>query len=184
MTKFRVFLLALLLPAVLHAQSAPTFERLTVPADRLPAGCTLTPSDSVREGGRMIGGQWAGVPVPTNPWRGSDRPIVGKLMDRFMGAVAEPDAPPMTAAERSRFRLGLADDVGEAYAAIYSGTIVYAVQFTRPAPDRVMQLRNETARRGGTVVWSDAQGAITISGARGPCFSAVDEYLREISKVF
>jgi hypothetical protein len=173
----------ILVPAGLRAQRAPSFETLTVPADRLPVGCTLTPSDSVHEGGRLIGGQWAGVPIPTNPWRGSDRPIVAKLMERFLGSIAEPDAPPMTAAERSRFRLALADDVTEAYAAIYSGIIVQAMQLNQPDQDRIRRMRNETARLGGTVVWSDAQGAIVVNGPRNECFAAVDAYLRQLTSV-
>jgi len=42
---------------------------LTVPQDRLPAGCTLSPTASVRlDGNRVRGGLWAGLPIPINPW--------------------------------------------------------------------------------------------------------------------
>jgi hypothetical protein len=65
---------------------------LTVPPDRLPAGCTLSPSDSVHlDGNRIRGGLWAGLPIASNPWTGTDRPIVAFIRERMDGPPLEPD---------------------------------------------------------------------------------------------
>ena len=103
-----------------HARPILTSD-LTVPKDRLSRGCALSPTASARiDGNRVQGGLWAGLPIPTNPWSGTDRQIIASIRERVDGPLLVADAPPPTARELSRNSLLLADGVGEAYAAISS----------------------------------------------------------------
>jgi len=137
-------------PDMAQSVRSISINDLTVPPDRLPAGCTLSPSDSVRlDGNRIRGGLWAGLPITSNPWTGTDRPIVASIRERMGGPPLEPDGPPLDRPAASRYRLLLADGVEEVYAAIYlmqsdsTPIVVYASRFTasarpfygaRPAP--------------------------------------------------
>jgi hypothetical protein len=123
------------------AQTVPsrpvTLSDLTVPNDRLPAGCRLVPSPTVFLGGNRIqGGLWANLPISTNPWVGTDRQTIASIRERVEGPVVVPDGPPPPAPELSRYRLSLADGVNEAYAAIYTQAgstlpvIVYGFRFS------------------------------------------------------
>src|SRR5229473_812071 len=108
-----------------------TMKDLTVPKKRLPAGCGLVPAPSVSLGGNRVQyGLWAGLPVPTNPWSGTDRPTIVEIRERMDGPSLVPDGPPPTAREISRYRSQLANGVEEGYAAIYTqSVVVYAVRF-------------------------------------------------------
>src|SRR5687768_14259440 len=98
-----------------------TMQELTVPPERLPTGCVLSPAQSVRlEGNRVRGRNWAGLPIPTNPWAGTDAPLIASIRERVDGPVLMPDGPPLTARQSARYRLHLAEGVEEAYAAIYT----------------------------------------------------------------
>jgi hypothetical protein len=104
-----------------HGQGGFPLADLTVPADRLPTGCGLSPSPSMRTGDNtMRAGSWAGLPISSNPWIGTDRAIVASIVERAVDPPRIPDGPPPTPRESARFRLRLADDVEEAYAAVYT----------------------------------------------------------------
>jgi hypothetical protein len=155
---------------------------LMVPPDRLPAGCTLSPSDSVHlDGSRVGGGLWAGLPITSNPWTGTDRSIVASIRERMGGPPLEPDGPPLDRPAASRYRLLLADGVEEAYAAIYSTQsdstpiVVYASRFTptarpfyrsRPAPNHRVEI---------------GPFDVVVSGDGGQCFQAVEAYLKSLA---
>ena len=155
---------------------------LTVPQDRLPAGCTLSPTASVHlDGNRVRGGLWAGLPIPTNPWTGGDRQVVASIRERMAGPTLVPDGPPPTAREISGYRLRLADGVEEAYAAIYlmqsepTLIVVYASRFAdtkRPfyPPSTASNHRFEI----GPI---DA----VVSGDGGQCSQAVEAYLKSLA---
>jgi len=159
-------------------QSTIALASLTVPQNRLPAGCSLPPSDTTPlDGNRIRGGLWDGLPISSNPWHGDDRSVAAAIRERVAASPPLPDGPPLSRAELARFRLQLAEDIEEAYAAIYAdaGTdraIVYAVRFKKtPVPGAPYGAR-ESVRivRDGTVV--------VVSGA-GWCSEAVATYLRE-----
>lgn len=95
-------------------------QQLTVPASQLPQGCALSAAPGVtRDGDTVRGGLWAGLPITTNPWIGSDRVIVAAIRERIEPPSPLADGPPLSSAERARFRLRLAEGVEAAYAAVY-----------------------------------------------------------------
>jgi hypothetical protein len=155
---------------------------LTVPQDRLPAGCALSATDSVRlDGNRVRVGLWASLPIPSNPWTGTDRSIIASIRERMDGPPLEPDGPPVDRRAASRYRLGLADGVEEAYAAIYvtqsdsTLVVVYASRYattkrtfypSRAAPDHRFQIGPIEA---------------VLSGDGGQCSQAVEAYLKSLA---
>src|SRR5882672_3247699 len=81
-------------------QTAPlrvvTMRDLTLPAERLPVGCALSPAPSVRlDGSRVRSGLWA--EFPTNPWIGTDRRLMSSIRELIEGPAAVPDGPPLDA---------------------------------------------------------------------------------------
>jgi hypothetical protein len=166
---------------------AATMQDLTVPQERLPAGCALAPKDAVRlDDGRVRSGLWAGLRIPTNPWAGSERPIVVSIRERMAAPARMPDGPPLSKREASRFRMQLADGVEEAYAAIYRQSdsnaepiVVYASKFTdgrppeRPSVTRASAAENPRLMR-VTIGSIDA----FVTGDGGPCFQAVGAHLK------
>lgn len=165
-----------------NAQDALTFDRLTVPPSRLVAGCGLPASDSVSLGGnRRRSGLWAGLPITSNPWNGDAHSIVATIRERVVAPPQLPDGPPPGRAELARFRLQLADDVEQAYAAIYADAeartvVVYGVRFkTAPVP----KPSRETAASVSNVRLAADRTLVMASGS-GPCFEAVAAFLREL----
>jgi len=161
-----------------------SLKDLTIPANRLPTGCSLSPTSTVHlDGNRLRTGLWAGLPIPTNPWTGADRPTVAEIRERMQWSrLPMPDGPPLDRKAAARDRLLLADGVEEAYAAIYSMSpdgspiVVYALRFTattRPfyPPGTASNHRIET----GTI---DA----FVSGDGGQCARAVEAYLKSLAR--
>jgi len=65
-------------------------HELTVPKERLSARCALSPAASVHlDGNTVRGGLWAGLPIATNPWAGTDAPIMASLREHL-----DPPLPP------------------------------------------------------------------------------------------
>ena len=164
---------------VTRGQGTLVWEGLTVPQNLLPAGCDLPASDVISLGGNRIrGGLWAGLPISNNPWHGSDRNVLAVIRERVAASPLVADGPPLTGKAVARFRLQTAEDVAEAYAAVYRdeadtiGTVVYAARFTRtPVPELPRGARAaERLVRGDLVV--------VISGS-GPCSGAVTAYVKE-----
>jgi hypothetical protein len=145
---------------------------LTVPQDRLPPGCELAAS-SFKNGGRGTGGFWPGLPIPTNPWTGTERRMVATIRSQMDGTP---------------FSLPLADGVEEAYAAIYSqgdqeSIVVYALRFAGTAAGPAQPPGYES----GPVVQRVPRiqvGPITVvlSGERAECSYAVESYLRSLAR--
>lgn len=157
-----------------------TMPDLTVPRARLPDGCVLSPAH--RDVNTMRGAPWAGLPIPTNPWTGTDRRTAALIRDRMEGPARAPDGPPLDARERSQFQLHLADAVEEAYAAIYmqaerERVVVYALRFA--AGQRPLA-RQSGARGGDPKVVRVSMGSTVavVSGDGGACFQAVAAYVK------
>jgi hypothetical protein len=105
--------------AQISVQPGVAMSDLTVPPERLPAGCALPQAPVMRLGdNKMQSGLWAGLPITSNPWVGSDRAIVAAIIESMDRPTLVPDAP-LTPRDAARFRLQLADGVDEAYAAVY-----------------------------------------------------------------
>ena len=69
-----------------------TMQDLTVPKERLPVGCGLSPAAYLVEGNRVTGGLWAGLEIPTNPWAGTERRVIASIREHTDGPSLVPDA--------------------------------------------------------------------------------------------
>jgi hypothetical protein len=153
---------------------------LTVPAERLPAGCSISPERLDSNQGR--GRNWAGLPIATNPWAGSDPPIIARIRERIDGRIRMADGPPPTAAEAARFRLKLAEGVDEAYAAIYTQTdsnivIAYALRFAQDA-NRISIARASDNPK--IVRVASGPIAAVVTGDGGEYFQAVGNHVKSL----
>jgi hypothetical protein len=155
---------------------------LTVPQDRLPAGCSLSARDSVQlDGNRIRGGLWAGLPIPSNPWTGTDRSIIASIRERMDGPPQEPDGPPLDRRAAARYRLGLADGVEEAYAAIYvtqsepTLVVLYASRYA--ATERTFHPSRTVPNHRFQIGPIEA----VVSGDGGQCSQAVVAYLKSLA---
>jgi hypothetical protein len=164
-----------------------TLQELTVPLERLPAGCVLSPTDSIRlNGNRVQGGLWAGLPIPTNPWTGTERRILVPIVERLHGPILTPDGPPLAARELARYRSRLADGVEEAYAAVYmqsesSLTVVYAARFSDTERPGDWQSGRLTSTNPRVVRVAIGPVVAIAAGDGGQCFQAVAAHLRSIA---
>jgi hypothetical protein len=159
---------------------------LTVPPDRLPAGCTLLPSASERTDDRLVrGGSWAGVSINTNPWTGIDRDVIVAIRTRMEGVPAEPDGPPLSRAEAARFLQHLADGVDEAYVALYRPTesanesiTVYGSRLAHVEDNPFDRVRRQ-APSDGSIATRVTIGSIVaaVHGTRNRCSEAIAAYL-------
>lgn len=162
-----------------------TMQDLTVPEERLPAGCGVSPATSVVQGNRVRGDLWAGLQIPTNPWTGTDRNLMASIRERMYGQPLVPDAP-LTKKDASGYSLKLAEGLEEAYAAIYNQSepaliVVYAL---RPAvienPFAFDHPSNKSGSNGSR--FEIGSVAIFISGDSGPCFQAIEAHLKSLGK--
>jgi hypothetical protein len=174
--------------AIALLQAAPsrsvTMRDLTVPADRLPAGCTLSPAPSVRDGNRVTSGLWAGFPA--NPWIGTDRQRLASIRELIDGPAALPDGPPLDTRQLAGYRLQLADGVEEGYGAVYrhadavAMTIVHAARF---APGQQPSARRDfshtrPSRNPGIITIGQIVALVSGDGA---CFQAVASHLKSLA---
>jgi hypothetical protein len=111
---------------------------LTVPTDRLPAGCALVGASSQRlDGNQVRTGLWTGLNIPTNPWVGADASVIAEVRGR-LDPPRMPDGPPLGARDAARFHLQLADGIEQGYVAIYGERdasvliTVYGFEFRTP----------------------------------------------------
>jgi hypothetical protein len=92
-----------------------------------------------------------------------------------------PDGPPLSRAELASFRAQLAEDVEEAYGAVYTeeGThliSVNAVRFKKaPVPDGP----NRTSISGGSVRLARGRTVVVVFG-QGGCFDAIAAYVTDV----
>jgi hypothetical protein len=154
-----------------------TVKDLTVPKKRLPAGCGLVPARSIHLGGNQVQyGLWAGLPIPTNPWSGTDRIAIASIRERMDGPALVPDGPPPTAREISRYRSQLANGVDEGYAAIYTPSVVlYALRFV--ATERPFYPSHTASNHRFEIGPLD----VVVSSDGGPCSQAVEAYLKSLA---
>ena len=87
MLKAIVLALSIAIPSGATQNSPPrvvALQELTVPAERLPPGCVLSSDDTARrDGTRVRSRNWAGLRIPSNPWAGTDRPLVASIRERM-----------------------------------------------------------------------------------------------------
>lgn len=167
----------------LYGQADLPLDSLTVPADRLTEECRLSHSRSMSIDATLVrSGLWAGLPITSNPWKGNDPVPAAAIRERIDPAMV-PDGPPLSVTEAARFRLRQADDVVEAYAAIYaltdSGLVtVYAVTLKNA---RNVRPGDAAKQRPGRLDFVRGRTHVTVAGARGPCFDTVAEHVREVA---
>lgn len=170
-------------------QSRQTLSSLTVPAGALPIGCALEqpapkPAQAPRSGVIVLGGMMQRG-FPSNPWTGTDRKLLAAVRKAIDGAPRMPDGPPLEAREAAAFELRLADNVLEAYHAVYGPADrpqveVHAITFSDAAlakPDPLSAMMNPPRGlrsrlvRGATVV--------VVSGVAPPneCFRAIETHI-------
>ena len=163
---------------------------LTVPADRLPQGCALSPSQSVRESGNHLrGGLWAGLPIRTNPSTSSEPSVIVAIRIRITGPLVTPDPPALSEHGLARFQLQLADGIDEAYAAVYLESetqelvTLYGLRFAEARAAEAFW--NDAAARPRTRpgVTSARLGPIVAFGIGSPgntCLGAVSAHLKSL----
>jgi hypothetical protein len=164
-----VGLVAISFPSA-SAQSDIALASLTVPPDRLPAGCTLPASERID--------RWAS----TNPWIGADLPVIATIRESMGPMPLVPDAP-LTARDHTAYRLALAKGVTEGYAALYReaegrGAEVLAVTLERPENTRAAgrwQTRSPEADE-----FAVGRSKIVVRG-KGTCYDAVVQHIRAIA---
>jgi len=162
-------------------------HELTVPADRLPAGCALSPAQSVRlDGNQMRSGLWA--EFPSNPWAGTERRLIISIRQIIEGPAKVPDGPPPGSKELSRYLGQLADGVEEAYGAVYldADENLIVVRALRFASIETPVTTGEFS--GAEVTASPATlrvpiGSIVavVNGYQGACRRAIEAYLKSLS---
>lgn len=170
------------LALVLASTQAPDgLSDLTVPDDLLPAGCTLPASRSERlTDGRTRGGLWAGLPITSNPWQGTDPVVLAHIRERMLTGLNAPDGPPLDRRALAGYRLKIAADLEAGYAAVYaegepsSLIVVYAVRFSPGTSPLPQDLRVAGAR---FVIG----GIEAVVHGQGPCFQAVGAHLKSLA---
>jgi hypothetical protein len=141
---------------------------LTVPQDRLPAGCQLE-TRSTDEGKRFPLG------LPTNPWWGTDPELVARVQAMAVGA-----AP---AVGNNRPTVPTTILASEAYAAFYQTddpadrAAVFAVRFDAPEEARLL-----ASLRGKGMTRQVGPFTVTTSGPPRTCWQAVMAHLSSLAK--
>jgi len=158
---------------------------LTVPPERLPAGCALSPSASIRESGNRIRtGLWAGLPIRTNPATSSEPSLIVAIRERIEGARVTPDAPALTARGLARFRIQLADGIEEAYAAIYREedtlqlVTVHGLRFEDELAATDFWNGAASAKNPRAIGARSGSIVAVAAGPRGACLDAVGAHLK------
>lgn len=189
-TMMRALILAISAAITVNAsQPAPprivTIRDLRVPAERLPAGCALSPAPTIPlDGNRVRSGLWA--EFPSNPWTGTDRRLIASIRQLIDGPAAVPDGPPLDAKQLSRYLGQLADGVEEAYGAVYlqSETSLITVRAIRFAASGPISSRGDAADKRDSNLGTArvAIGPIVaIVTGEGDCFQAVGVYLKSLA---
>jgi hypothetical protein len=165
-------------------QRALDLSRLTVPAERLAAGCAFAPLAHQVPDGRVQVFSSFPVRVPTNPWRGTDRPILADIRQRHTGGVMDmPDGPPPSTQEARRMFVHLADGVSEGYAAFYRAAdepnvvAVYALRFDE-ATDAHAWAENNGRHDAPALIAGASVVRVEAAGSR--CFASVREYVASV----
>ena len=162
------------------SQRPVTMQDLSVPRERLPAGCSLEPPPPPG-----VGGSWGGLGTTSNPWMGTDRRIVASVRASVDGPRLLPDGPPPTTRLVRRSFSGLADGVEEAYAAFYEQLGVKGIEeigvyaFRLSVGERPDVMRRSL--QAGTRI-ELGRTVAALRGPDGPCFQAIQTHLRSLVK--
>jgi hypothetical protein len=186
-----------------------TMLDLTVPKERLPAGCSLKANDPAPStslptspGVQVVRvtpqlKTW-GLP-PTNPWVGTDRHILAALRRRVDAAGASPlpdadlgirrmpDAPPPTYQQAARDQaaelLAPADGIQEGYAATYSQSgaddLTVAAVRFEQSPGALAPV---PADKPADQLFAMGLIRVVLHGPSGACGTAVSSYLKALGK--
>jgi hypothetical protein len=161
-----------------------TMRDLTVPAERLPAGCALSAAPSVRDGNRVTSGLWAGFPA--NPWIGTDRQLLASIRELMEGPAPMPDGPPLDTRQLAGYRLQLADGVEEGYGAVYKhsdSVLLTTVHAARFAPGQQPSARRDFGhpRRSRNPAMITIGPIVALVSGDGACFQAVANHLKSLA---
>jgi hypothetical protein len=156
---------------------------LTVPVERLPAGCALASTPSVPvDGNRIRFGLWAGF--PTNPWIGTDRQQVISIREFIDPPTrALPDGPPPDARALARYREQFANGVEEAYGAVYmqADADVVTVRGIRFAPGKQTSALGTGVSRNAERIRVEIGSIVAVVTGNGACFQTVGAYLKSLA---
>jgi hypothetical protein len=139
------------------------------------------------EGARTIVTSIEFSPFPTNPWVGADRKLVAEVRRAVDGTPRVPNGPPP--ADAAVFHLKLADNVLEAYRAIYSSAndgevVVWALRFNdeavaqpQPPPGAI----NPARPRGYSSRWVHGATVVLVTAASSSeCSQAIESHIRSL----
>jgi len=163
-------------------------QALTVPAWKLPQDCALSPpSVLTTDNGRPA--NWAGLKIPTNPWNGSNKPLLATIRERMGGTAQPPDGPPLTARQAASYRLHLADGIEEGYVAVYAPTqdpqssrlvVVYALRFSEGAQPSDSSATTETTSSSQIARMWVGRTLVVVHSHNEPCFRAIGSHLQSL----
>jgi hypothetical protein len=126
---------------------------------------------------------WAGLPIDSNPWAGSDRVLTAAIRERVDLPLRLPDGPPLNPAELARYRLKLAEGIEQSYAAVYresdygSNVVVYGLEFSSDQDAADFRGR---ARIAATEILAIGRIVAAVSGPPGSCIQAIIAHIRSL----
>lgn len=142
-----------------------------MPVQQLPPDCTPAPAPSIHEGHRLRSNLWGNLPLPHNPWAGSDPLLMMLVRERVEPAPAAGGSRDKTEIIRQK-----TEGIEEAYAAYYlSGrdTLVEVLAIRHASPDARRPTREHHLLVGRYLVAHTGDG--------GPCHQAVVAHLRRLA---
>jgi len=163
-------------------------QDLTVPPWRLPSDCALSPATVQSRDGSARRANWAGLAIPTNPWIGTDKPLLATIRERLGGTPPTPDGPPLTPRQNASYRLHLAEGVEEGYTAVYAPpqqpessriVVVYGLRFSEGAMPIDSGLTAEATNPRIARVWL-GRTLVVVHGHNAPCFKAIATHLQSL----
>jgi hypothetical protein len=156
------------------ARTTIQLDALTVPAGRLPSGCTVSSAPPV------------GLQVAKSPWIGDDPAMLASIRQRIGPSPNVPDGPPENARQLAQLRLAMTRGIEEGYAAVYKQAapelvIVYGVRFSSPAG--VEQLMRDTNGQTSPRIIRVRIGPVfaAVHGDAGPCAQAIGAYFTSLA---
>ena len=160
---------------------------LTVPPDRLPAGCAPPPSAVERQDGNQYSsGLWAALPISHNPQSSTEPKLIAEGRERLGGMPLIPDVQGLSARDAARFRLRLAEGIDEAYAAIYRDTaapaliVVYGLRFPNARDADEFWSGARAAKIPGVAAVVSGAIVAAVAGPSGACRDAVTAHLTSL----
>jgi hypothetical protein len=184
-----VMILGLGTPISVEGAQIPSrgLESLTIPEDRLPAGCSLKPPPPAQVSPKASGDTRVGV-VPgnsyaTNPWIGRDLLNVARVLALIDTPASVPDGPPLDRRQAGQYLARWMEGIVEAYRAAYSssgGAVdVVAVRFEN---ERLAAATRPPARRGLALsrVVMGPDVVVVSAEAANDCFNAARSHIESL----